>query len=370
MSVEATVAPVPAEVASADRTPPPAAPQSRGAGRRHHGIAHCRAPGECRFAGGAAGYPGQGGTAQRHCGAGAGGPQEEQARGILTTPRTQPASLSGISMTIWRLLADCDWVIEAVTENLAIKQALLEKVVPHLKRDAILTTNTSGLPVASIAAGPARGGPAALVRDPLLQSAALYAAGGNHSDARSRSGRDGRRLALRRRAAGQGSGVRARYSQLHRQPHRRLHHAGGGATDAGGRSHHRRGGRAHRHGHRLAADGHVPAGRHGGNRRAGARGRQLRGLRRGPAVPRDHAGAALAGRQDQTGLLPQGEGRRGQRDSASCWIGRRWNMFRRPGPKSLRSKWRRMPSTCPSGSANCWQATSARTKPHASTGGC
>jgi 3-hydroxyacyl-CoA dehydrogenase len=50
------------------------------------------------------------------------------------------------------LLADCDWVIEAVTENLAIKQALLEKVVPHLKRDAILTTNTSGLPVASIAA--------------------------------------------------------------------------------------------------------------------------------------------------------------------------------------------------------------------------
>jgi 3-hydroxyacyl-CoA dehydrogenase len=50
------------------------------------------------------------------------------------------------------LLADCDWVIEAVTENLAIKQALLDKVVPHLKRDTILTTNTSGLPVASIAA--------------------------------------------------------------------------------------------------------------------------------------------------------------------------------------------------------------------------
>src|ERR1700674_2830431 len=50
------------------------------------------------------------------------------------------------------LLADCDWVIEAVSENLGIKQGLLEKVVPHLKRDAILTTNTSGLPVASIAA--------------------------------------------------------------------------------------------------------------------------------------------------------------------------------------------------------------------------
>jgi 3-hydroxyacyl-CoA dehydrogenase len=49
------------------------------------------------------------------------------------------------------LLRDCDWVIEAVTENLAIKQSLLQRVVPHLKADAILTTNTSGLPVASIA---------------------------------------------------------------------------------------------------------------------------------------------------------------------------------------------------------------------------
>ncbi len=50
------------------------------------------------------------------------------------------------------LLAGCDWVIEAVTENLGIKQALLAKIAPHLKPDVILTTNTSGLPVASIAA--------------------------------------------------------------------------------------------------------------------------------------------------------------------------------------------------------------------------
>jgi 3-hydroxyacyl-CoA dehydrogenase len=50
------------------------------------------------------------------------------------------------------LLAGCDWVIEAVTENLEIKQALIEKAAPHLKPDAILTTNTSGLPVSSIAA--------------------------------------------------------------------------------------------------------------------------------------------------------------------------------------------------------------------------
>ena len=51
------------------------------------------------------------------------------------------------------LLKDCDWVLEAVSENLAIKQSLIAKIVPHLKPGAIVTTNTSGLPVASIAAG-------------------------------------------------------------------------------------------------------------------------------------------------------------------------------------------------------------------------
>jgi len=49
-------------------------------------------------------------------------------------------------------LAQCDWVIEAVAENLEIKTALLARVLPHLAKNAILTTNTSGLPVARIAA--------------------------------------------------------------------------------------------------------------------------------------------------------------------------------------------------------------------------
>ncbi|MDE3187239.1 MAG: 3-hydroxyacyl-CoA dehydrogenase [Acidobacteriota bacterium] len=50
-------------------------------------------------------------------------------------------------------LASCDWVIEAVAENLEIKRALLDRVVPHLAPHAVLTTNTSGLPVGAIAAG-------------------------------------------------------------------------------------------------------------------------------------------------------------------------------------------------------------------------
>ncbi len=48
-------------------------------------------------------------------------------------------------------IAGCDWVIEAVAENLEIKRALLAKVVQHLNPHAVLTTNTSGLPVARIA---------------------------------------------------------------------------------------------------------------------------------------------------------------------------------------------------------------------------
>jgi 3-hydroxyacyl-CoA dehydrogenase len=48
-------------------------------------------------------------------------------------------------------IAACDWVIEAVTENLEIKRALWKKVEPRRNPDAILSTNTSGLPLARIA---------------------------------------------------------------------------------------------------------------------------------------------------------------------------------------------------------------------------
>jgi len=50
-------------------------------------------------------------------------------------------------------LADVDWIIEAVVENLEIKRALLNKVEAIRKPGTIITTNTSGLPVAKIAEG-------------------------------------------------------------------------------------------------------------------------------------------------------------------------------------------------------------------------
>jgi len=51
------------------------------------------------------------------------------------------------------LLAGCDWIIEAVIENLDIKRDLLRKVESVRKPGTVITTNTSGLPVHSIAQG-------------------------------------------------------------------------------------------------------------------------------------------------------------------------------------------------------------------------
>ena len=52
-----------------------------------------------------------------------------------------------------KLLADADWIIEAVAENLEIKRNLLKKIEAVRKQGSIVTTNTSGLPVHSIAEG-------------------------------------------------------------------------------------------------------------------------------------------------------------------------------------------------------------------------
>src|SRR5215467_9920208 len=50
-------------------------------------------------------------------------------------------------------LAEVDWIVEAIVENLEIKRSLLKKVEAVRKPGAIVTTNTSGLPVAKIAEG-------------------------------------------------------------------------------------------------------------------------------------------------------------------------------------------------------------------------
>ena len=50
------------------------------------------------------------------------------------------------------LFADCDWVIEAVFEELSVKQQVFAEIEPIIAPDAILATNTSSLSVAEIGA--------------------------------------------------------------------------------------------------------------------------------------------------------------------------------------------------------------------------
>ena len=49
-------------------------------------------------------------------------------------------------------LRDCDWILEAVVEKLDVKRGLFEKIAPHVKDGAIITTNTSGLSITEMAA--------------------------------------------------------------------------------------------------------------------------------------------------------------------------------------------------------------------------
>src|SRR5215472_6412797 len=50
-------------------------------------------------------------------------------------------------------IRDCDWILEAVSENLEIKRALYDKLMPHRAPGTIVSTNTSGIPLSRIAEG-------------------------------------------------------------------------------------------------------------------------------------------------------------------------------------------------------------------------
>ena len=50
-------------------------------------------------------------------------------------------------------LADSDWVIEAVIEDLTVKRDLMRRVEAHRARGTIVSSNTSGIPLAAIAEG-------------------------------------------------------------------------------------------------------------------------------------------------------------------------------------------------------------------------
>ena len=50
-------------------------------------------------------------------------------------------------------ITECDWIVEVVVENLKIKQDLLKRIDPLRKKGAIVSTNTSGIPLNAMCKG-------------------------------------------------------------------------------------------------------------------------------------------------------------------------------------------------------------------------
>lgn len=50
-------------------------------------------------------------------------------------------------------LADCDWIVEVVVENLKIKQELFKRIEPVRKKGSIVSSNTSGIPLKAMSEG-------------------------------------------------------------------------------------------------------------------------------------------------------------------------------------------------------------------------
>ena len=78
--------------------------------------------------------------------------ERQAARGKVKEADKQAAMgriTTGQEMT---LLSDCDLVIEAATENEEVKRSIFKQLVPHLKADALIATNTSSISITRLAA--------------------------------------------------------------------------------------------------------------------------------------------------------------------------------------------------------------------------
>lgn len=78
---------------------------------------------------------------------------QKQNPPIFFTTRTARRVILGNFENDWQRLAEVDWVIEAVIEDLEIKQQLMARLEAVINHRAVITTNTSGLPIHEIAQG-------------------------------------------------------------------------------------------------------------------------------------------------------------------------------------------------------------------------
>ena len=116
--------------------------------------------------------------------------------------------------TDYEALRDCDFVIEAATENEALKVAILQRIDAVARDDAIVATNTSSISIGRLAATAKR--PHAFVGMHFFNPVRGHASGRGGARAANRR-RDGRCCGGARKAARQDSGRGERRSGLRRQ---------------------------------------------------------------------------------------------------------------------------------------------------------
>ncbi|OUL35288.1 3-hydroxyacyl-CoA dehydrogenase/enoyl-CoA hydratase family protein [Nostoc sp. 106C] len=77
----------------------------------------------------------------------------KQSPPILFTEKTARRIILGNFDEHFHRINNVDWVIEVVVENLAVKQDLMARIESTIRDDAVVSTNTSGLPINEIAQG-------------------------------------------------------------------------------------------------------------------------------------------------------------------------------------------------------------------------
>ena len=78
--------------------------------------------------------------------------QKLRPQPFFTNDTVDLISLGGFDTDFSRL-KESDWIIEAVIERLDVKRQLMANIEPYLSPESIVSSNTSGIPIASIAEG-------------------------------------------------------------------------------------------------------------------------------------------------------------------------------------------------------------------------
>jgi 3-hydroxybutyryl-CoA dehydrogenase len=80
------------------------------------------------------------------------------ARGRIREEERQAALARILPNADYAAFADCDLVVEAATENEEVKRAIFKQLVPVLKPEALIATNTSSISITRLAASTDRPG--------------------------------------------------------------------------------------------------------------------------------------------------------------------------------------------------------------------